>query len=714
MVLGGVTLASLVALTPALLSGARRASARALVAAHERASVIDATREPGVTVGGRAGAPDPEAALAVDGRDDTGWSGKPGELRWTWAIAFARKVHLGLVRARLGTSTISGVPTAFHWEVQGPVDATCSALPSGTEEGWTRLAGAEQRLRDAGDLLAQPTRRSWFVDADACALRLVVDRTNAGPPVLREVQAIESAQSVLRDGEASDDGAYPGFVAADAIDGTYERRWSGAPDKTRWTFQVTLPRRETIDRVHLVLGLDARSAPRPGSGRRYVVTWAPVHYTLEASEDGRSFVPIATAPTRADGSVLPLRRRLVTLAQPRAITALRLVMVGATGPSGLPEPGAVPVLREIAAYRADDRRPILGAPWVLSVNANPSAQSHVLPGGEVVNDAFWAGFLQRRFAPLIPSMRDDDRFDRRLDSRGDPVDGLLHDAGGEALEAIEGDDPELDAHLLSSMSPPPMVVLSGSNDWDYAATTAPDEREPRRWHWDPLRDARAGGIGQLAPAVRSRVAPFLGFCGGAQLLGLLEAGTDVAESNDDQSTIDGVLRRTSGRPIRGFAPAVDIERSWPADAHPTRAKVQFQHADPLFTDIAGATGRSSTQALPVLHSDALRRDAFRPGGPLERFELLATSSFCRADITPPSPHDGLFGDPTSDGPCQTVTQAFRSRDRAWPVIGAQFHAEQRDFTTPASGDPPESVADPRLFVAGAYEQIVDAYLRLAP
>jgi hypothetical protein len=188
----------------------------------------------------------------------------------------------------------------------------------------------------------------------------------------------------------------------------------------------------------------------------------------------------------------------------------------------------------------------------------------------------------------------------------------------------------------------------------------------------------------------------------------------VAESNDDQRTIDAVLRRTSGRPIRGFAPGADVERSWPADAHPTRAKVQFLAADPLFTDMAGSGGRSSTQALPVLHSDALRRDAFLPGGPLERFELLATSSFCRPDIVPVSLRDGVFPDPTGAGWCQTVTQAFRSRDRAWPVIGAQFHAEQRDFTMPALGDPPESVADPRLFVASAYEQIVDAYLRLAP
>jgi len=373
----------------------------------------------------------------------------------------------------------------------------------------------------------------------------------------------------------------------------------------------------------------------------------------------------------------------------------------------------VPVLREIAAYRADDRRPILDAPWVLSVNANPGAQAHALPGGEVANDAFWAHFLQQRFARLIPAMRSDDRFDRRLDERGMPLVGRLHDAAGEALESIEGDDPELDARFLSSMSPPPIVVLSGSNDWDYAAETGPDRLEPRRWHWDPLRDAPAGGLGQLATAVRSRVAPFLGFCGGAQLLGLLEASTDVAGAGDHQRAIDAVLRRTTGRPIRGFAPTVDAERAWPADAHPTRAKIQFAPMDPLFRDMSGSARRSTTQALPELHSDALRRDAFLPGGPLERFEVLATSIFCRPDVVS-AVALSLFPSPSGGGFCQSVSQAFRSRDRGWPVIGAQFHAEQQDFVTAAPGDPPESVADPRLFVAAAYEQIVDAYLRLAP
>jgi hypothetical protein len=46
-------------------------------------------------------------------------------------------------------------------------------------------------------------------------------------------------------------------------------------------------------------------------------------------------------------------------------------------------------------------------------------------------------------------------------------------------------------------------------------------------------------------------------------------------------------------------------------------------------------------------------------------------------------------------------------------VGAQFHPEQRDFSSAAAEDPPESVADPRLFLAGAYEEMVDAFVRFA-
>jgi hypothetical protein len=220
-------------------------------------------------------------------------------------------------------------------------------------------------------------------------------------------------------------------------------------------------------------------------------------------------------------------------------------------------------------------------------------------------------------------------------------------------------------------------------------------------------------MGQLATAVQNRVAPFLGFCGGAQILALLEARRAAGSSEEDLRTIDRVLQRTTGQPIRGFAPPSDLYRAWPSDARPLRAEIRFVADDQLFSDLAGPGRRTRTQALPEWHSDAIRPDAFRPGGSLERFELVATSAFCAPDVAA-NPEDGAFRDPEGTAWCATVPEAFRSRDRAWPIVGAQFHAEQRDFSTPAPGDPPESVADPRLFLAAAYEEAVDAYEKFGP
>jgi hypothetical protein len=457
-------------------------------------------------------------------------------------------------------------------------------------------------------------------------------------------------------------------------------------------------------------------------GQSYAVSWAPLHYTLEGSDDGKRFWPLASEPTRSDGTSLPLRRRLVTLSQPRVVRALRLVMAGATGASGLPEEGGVPVVREIAAYRADDPRPVLAAPWILSVNANPAAQSHLTPGAEITNDAYHAKFLQARLTQILPELADDDRFARALGSHGEPLDAPPHDEAGGVLESIEGDDPQLDTAFLAGSSPPPIAILSGSNDWDYDRQSGPDAAHPKRWHWDPLRDARSGGMGQLASAIQNRAAPFLGFCGGAQILALLEARRGEGSPETDARTIDRILSRTTGRPIRGFAAPVDVERAWPTDPHPLHAKIQFSPSDPLFADVAGPLRRSVTQALPELHADAVRPDAFLPGGPLQRFDVIATSAFCSPAVAATSPAasgrtDALpaaFPNPTGAGYCATVTEAFRSRDPAWPVIGAQFHAEQHDFSAAAPGDPPESTADPRLFIAAAYETMIDAYVRLAP
>ncbi|HEV3189742.1 MAG TPA: discoidin domain-containing protein [Polyangiaceae bacterium] len=707
------TMASIAFGSIVALTNVQEAAAGGPVAGRERI-IPDALRTPDL-VAVRAADPTGDAArYAIDGRDDTVWMGRAGEAQWRWTSLFARPVHVGLLRAHFGNSPTSGVPTAFRWEVRAPKagSAICDVPPGG--EGWATLEGTDQSPSTMGEL-AQPTRRSWFVDAEACGLRLVVDRTNAGPPVVREVQAIESARDILRGAQASDDGEYPGFHAQAVIDGTYGGRWAGAPGKSRWALRIDVPAPQTIDRVRLVLGFDSTSVPRLGGGRSYAVAWAPTRYTLEVSEDGRRFVPVAFEPVRADGTTLPLRRRLVTFAEPRTVRALRLVMNGATGESGLPEAGAVPVVREIAAYRADDKQPVLAAPWILSINANPSGQSHRSPGGEVTNDAYHAKFLQGRLMPLLPRLRSDDRYARSLGPQGEPLDAPRRDSAGEVLEAIEGDDPLLDGQLLAQSSPPPVAVLSGSNDWDYALETGPDRAKPKFWHWDPLRDARLGGMGQLARAVRSRVAPFLGFCGGAQILALLEARRgDTPSPEDDLRTIDRVLRRTSGRPIRGFAPPVDVERAWPTDPHPLRAKIQFVPNDPLFTDLAGPLRRSTTQALPELHSDVVRPDAFLRAGPLERFEVVATSAFCAPGVVAAGPRDASFPDPSGIGQCDTVVEAFRSRDQGWPVIGAQFHAEQKDFASAAPGDPPESIADARLFLAGAFETMIDAYVRLAP
>lgn len=729
MTVAGLTVLALGATLPIALSSARQAAAGGLVIAHERSSLLDALHAPEL-LAVRAADPTGEAArLAADGRDETGWAGRPGESQWRWTAAFARPVHLGLLRAHFGNSAISGVPTVFRWEARGPArgGTTCpvAASPVGDQTaegggsddggGWAPIPGTEQRPSPAADALAQPTHRSWFIDSNACGLRLLIDRTNAGPPVLREVQAIESARDVLRGGRASDDGAFPGFSADGVIDGSYDRRWAGAAGRSHWTLRIDLPEPERIDRVRLVLGFDATSVPRSGGGLNYAVAWSPIHYTLEASEDGHRFSPIAIEPLRTDGSIIPLRRRLVTLTEPRTVRALRLLMTGATGADGLPEVGAVPVVREIAAYRVDDPSPILASPWILSVNANPAGQSKLTPGGVLTNDAYHAKFLQNRFATLLPALAADNRYARALGPHGEPLDAPPSDEAGAALESIEGDDPQLDSQFLAQSSPPPITVLSGSNDWDYSSETGPDPENPRRWHWDPLRDARLGGMGQLSAAVKNRVAPFIGFCGGAQILALLEARPAEATSfDDDRRLIDRVLRRTSGHPIRGFAPPVDMERAWPSDPHPRYATIQFVPDDPLFSDVAGPRSRSTTQALPESHADAIRPDAFMPGGPLRRFDVLATSAFCGPNVVAAGPRDGVFPDTSGAGWCDTVPEAFRSRDRAWPVIGAQFHPEQHDFASPPPGDPPESTADARLFLNGAYEAVVDSYVKLAP
>jgi hypothetical protein len=706
-IVGSVVVSLGVAL-PIGLARSHPGDAEGLEVATPRTDFVDAARGAPAVVA--AGSSDADARLAVDGREETAWVGRAGLSDWTWAITFDGPAHLGAIRAHFGDSPTRGVPTAFRWEVRKPISGACGER----DDIWVAVKDAAQDLSANQSVAAQPTHRTWFVDTDACGLRLVVDRTTSGPPVVREVMAIESASDVLRGATASDDGSFPGFDATGVIDGTYSGRWAGAPGRDAWTLRVDLPDAVLIDRVRLVLGFDATTTPLPVRGRRYAMAWGPVRYSLEVSEDGERFSTVATEPRRTDGAIVPLRRRLVTLDRGRPIRSLRVVIHGATDSRGVESADAVPVVREVSAYRADDTRPVMAAPWILSINANPTGQLRSELNGEVANDAFYAKFLQRRLGFLLPAVRRDDRFARALDDQGVWHDAQAGEWAGDVLETIEGDDSQLDARFLVESSPPPIAVLSGSNDWDYAATTGPDPEHPKRWFWDPLLDARDGGMGNLGTAVRHRLAPFLGFCGGAQILGLLEASPDDSSPRDDRRLIDSVLRRTAGRPIRGFAPLIDVERSWPDDPRPSHTKIEFAPEDTLFADVWGVHRRRTTLELPESHADALRPDAFLPRGPLRRFEVVARSSFCGNDVTPGGTSDRAFPNPDGPGSCVIVPEAFRSKDRAWPIIGTQFHVEQHDFAKAGSGDPPESIADPRLFLAAAFEALADAYLKFAP
>lgn len=661
-------------------------------------------------------APD-TAAGAVDGSVATAWRGARASARWEWRATFRKPVHLAVLRAAFGASPTSGVPTGYRWEARPPRadDGSCRD----DERAFEAIAGAEQAAPAVPPSNpAAPTRRSWFVDVDACALRLVVDRTNGGPPVLRELAAHEGARDVLRGAVATDDGALAGFPAEGAIDGTYAGRWVGAPGRDRWTLVVRLAEPTPIDRVRLVLGYDAtghdRTEPIAGVGRTYAIAWGPVRYELEGSEDGERFTPIASTPVREDGTIVPLRRRLVRVPHARALRALRLVMHGATGPHGWPQRSGVPVVREIEAYRADDPRAVIPPPWILSVNANPAIAVHGHPGSEVTNDSYHAKILQQRLGSLFPALHRDDRYARSLSPNGLFVNTAPRDADGEALESIEGDDAELDDALLAQSSPPPITILSGSNDWDYGPRTELDVTTGRkRWYWDPLPDARLGGMGQLHRAVKDRVAPLVGFCGGAQILALLEAKPYDDDDASDGEIIDSVLRRTTGGPVRGYAPPSAVSRSWPGELW-DRAEIRFDPSDRLFWDIAGPSrARRASREFLESHVDVVRPDAFLPGGPLERFAVVATSDFCGDAVVDAGPRDPAHFDPFWRR-CATVTEVFRAKGAAWPLLGVQAHAEQpRDFAVAGPGDPPEAPADPKLFLAAAIEEIVDAYLRNA-
>jgi hypothetical protein len=399
------------------------------------------------------------------------------------------------------------------------------------------------------------------------------------------------------------------------------------------------------------------------------------------------------------------------------LRALRLVIDGASDDMGAPDPNAFPVVREISAYRADDRRPLLFAPWILSVNANPAAMSHADggPGGELANDVYWTKFLQLRFAPLLPVLRRDDRYARSMGPQGQLLDADRDASSGVALEAIEGDDATLDLPFVEASTPHPILVLSGSNPWDYARKSGPNRKNAKVWRWDPLMDAKRGGMGQLYHVVAARAAPLLGFCGGGQILALLEARSRLPDELSDSETsalIDRLIRRTTGNSTKVQPPTDAVIHAWPGDGHP-RPAVSFDPRDPLFIDVAGAIHRMVTHELPESHVDVVRPSAFLEGGPLDRLIVVAKSVYCAPSVVDGGPLDRAFPNPDGQGRCLVEPEAWRSIGPGYPLVGTQFHAEQFGFPAPATSDPPESTADPWLFVSAEYETIVDATLRHA-
>ena len=126
-----------------------------------------------------------DARLAVDGRDDTAWTGSTRRA----AVALG-----GVVRAprpprrRPGRARCTSpnerrshrLPLGDAGPAKGAT--TCDAPPRRDRAArGSRSTAPPRRPRPQGEMLAQPTHRSWFVDTDACGLRLVIDRDQRRP-----------------------------------------------------------------------------------------------------------------------------------------------------------------------------------------------------------------------------------------------------------------------------------------------------------------------------------------------------------------------------------------------------------------------------------------------------------------------------------------------------------------------------------------------------
>ena len=263
-------------------------------------------------------------------------------------------------------------------------------------------------------------------------------------------------------------------------------------------------------------------------------------------------------------------------------------------------------------------------------------------------------------------------------------------------------------------------MLSGSFDWEFDRKTAPSPSRRGHWSWDVTAPASGSdrGMGQLRAAVQERVAPFVGFCGGAQILALLEAQPPgsrrgpLRSADDEEQLLDAVLERNENRLIRGLITRRNpYERAWWTDDISTDADrpiIRFDPADPLF-DVEGDAGRSSTRELPISHGDMIRVAPF--GDRLARFKIAAYSDFCRPWVSADGP-EPTWPDPSDpQNRCVRLVQAFRSNDDArYPVVGFQFHPEQRDLTRLAPGSVPAARGDALNVFANAIDLALEGYL----
>ena len=224
-------------------------------------------------------------------------------------------------------------------------------------------------------------------------------------------------------------------------------------------------------------------------------------------------------------------------------------------------------------------------------------------------------------------------------------------------------------------------------------------------------------MGQLADDVRDRVAPFLGLCGGAQILGVLEAlgssttTADVAE----QALYDSLVIRNTNEPRVGIAHDKNlIERGWWYDGPELDAKrpvIFFDAKDSLFETLAGSRLQFASRSFPSSHYDMLRLTSFSTR--LSALRVSAWSDYCHPFVKASGP-EPTFPDPLDPrSRCVRIPQAFHSRDRdRFPIVGFQFHPEQRDLPRLAPGATGDERGDAMNAFANAVDLAVDGWLKL--